>query len=156
MFVAIVRFILGFIAAALVAGVAQVLFVTGLDGLTIWVPDLVDSMGLLMLLAATQSAVFALPFALIAAVVAGWLDVRSRFYFIGAGLLIGLGGFLAQHVGESGPTTIFNRYALAAYAVSGLLAGFAYWLAGVAKRPVARAHSSKARVEPAPAAETPS
>ncbi len=140
MFVAIVRFILGFLAAALVAGVTQVLFVTGLDGLRIWVPDLIDSMGLLALLAATQSAVFSLPFALLAAVVAGWLMVRSRFYFMGVGLAIGLGGFLAQHVGEAGPNTIYNRYALTAYAVSGLAAGFAYWLVGVPKgRTAARA-----------------
>lgn len=147
MFVAIVRFILGFITAALVAGVVQVLFVTGFDGLSMGVPDLVDSMSLLMLLAATQSAVFAFPFALIAAVIAGWLAVRSRFYFMGTGLAIGLGGFLAQHVGESGPTTIFNRYALTAYAVSGLAAGFAYWLAGV---PKARAKPASAETSSPP------
>lgn len=130
MFVAIVRFILGFIAAALVAGLVQVLFVAGLDGIR---SGFVDSFGLLVLLAATQSAVFAFPFAVLAATVAGWLDVRGRWFYIGCGLLIGLGGFFAQHVGESGPLTIFNRYALAAYAVSGLAAGFVYWLAGVAK-----------------------
>lgn len=148
MFVSIVRFILGFLAAALVAGVTQVLFVTGLDGLRIWVPDLIDSMGLLALLAATQSAVFSLPFAMLAAVMASWLAVRSRFYYMGVGLAIGLGGFLAQHVGEAGPNTIYNRYALTAYAISGLAAGFVYWLVGVPKRRKAAPGMPEAKPEP--------
>lgn len=135
MFVAIVRFILGFIAAALTAGIVQVLFVAGLDGVRTGGPVPIEGMGLLVLLAATQSAVFAAPFAVLAAVVAAWLPVRSRFYFLGVGLAIGLGGFFAQHVGESGPHTILNRYALTAYAVSGLAAGLVYWLAGVPKSP---------------------
>lgn len=135
MFVAIVRFILGFIAAVLTAGVVQVLFVAGLDGVRTGGPVPIEGMGLLMLLAATQSAVFATPFAVLAAVVAAWLPTRSRLYFVAAGLAIGLGGFYAQHVGESGPDTILNRYALAAYAVSGLAAGLVYWLVGVPKSP---------------------
>lgn len=135
MFVTIVRFILGFIAAVLAAGVVQVLFVAGLDGVRAGGPVPIEGMGLLILLAATQSAVFAAPFALLAAVVAAWLPTRSRLYFIAAGLAIGLGGFFAQHVGESGPSTILNRYALTAYAVSGLAAGLVYWLVGVPKSP---------------------
>lgn len=134
MFVAIVRFILGFIAAALIAGLVQVLFVAGLDGLRAGAPGSMESLGLLVLLAATQSAVFAFPFAVLAVIVAGWLGLRGRWFYVGAGLLIGLGGFFAQHVGESGPLTILNRYALSAYAVSGLAAGYVYWMAGVAKR----------------------
>ena len=133
MLVGIVRFILGFVAAVLVAGFVQVLFVAGLDGVRADGPVAVESMGLLILLAATQSAVFSAPFAVLAALVAAWLPTRSRLYFLTAGLVIGLGGFFAQHVGESGPHTILNRYALAAYALSGLAAGFAYWLAGVPK-----------------------
>lgn len=152
MFVALVRFILGFIAAALVAGVVQVLFVAGLDGIRSQGLGLIDNMGMLSLLAATQTAVFALPFAILGAIMAGWLSVRSRFYFIGVGLLIGLGGFFAQHVGESGLTTILNRYALAAYATSGLVGGFVYWLAGVQKRP-AKPLRRKVKSAPAPADE---
>ena len=145
MFVGIVRFVLGFIAAVLTAGLVQVLFVAGLDGVRTGGPVSIESMGLLILLAATQSAVFAAPFAALAALVAAWLPTRSRLYFLAAGLLIGLGGFFAQHVGESGPSTILNRYALTAYAVSGLAAGFVYWLAGVPKgRRAAPTSSAKA------------
>ena len=133
MFVGIVRFVLGFVAAVLTAGFVQVLFVAGFDGVRAGGPVGIESMGLLILLAATQSAVFSAPFAALAAVVAAWLPTRSRFYFLAVGLLIGLGGFFAQHVGESGPNTILNRYALTAYAVSGLAGGFVYWLAGVPK-----------------------
>ena len=142
MFVGIVRFFLGFIAAVLTAGLAQVLFVAGFDGVRTGGPVSIESMGLLVLLAATQSAVFAAPFAILAAIVAAWLPTRSRLYFMAAGLLIGLGGFFAQHVGESGPNTILNRYALTAYAVSGLAAGFVHWLAGVPKSPPKTSSSS--------------
>lgn len=147
MFVAIVRFILGFIAAVFVAGLVQVLFVAGLDGIR---SGFVESFGLLALLAATQSAVFAFPFAVLAVVVAAGLGVRGLWFYAGCGLLIGLGGFFAQHVGESGPLTIFNRYALAAYAVSGLAAGLVYWLAGVAKAVPRGPTPERSQPEPGP------
>lgn len=133
MFISLARGILGFIAAALAAGVVQVLFVTGLDIVRPG-PAPIESMGLLVLLAATQSAVFAAPFALLAVIVATLLPTRGSLYFMGAGLAIALGGFFAQHAGESGPNTVLNRYALSAYAVSGLLAGLVYWLVSVPKR----------------------
>jgi len=131
--VAIVRFVFGFLAAVLAAGIVQVLFVTGLDGL---LASLSDSLGLLMLFAATQSAVFAGPFAVLAAVLASWQSIRSGLYFTAVGGLIGIAGFLAQYAGEGGGQTILNRYALAAYAVSGLAGGIAYWLVGVPKKPL--------------------
>lgn len=134
MLVAIVRFILGFTAAVLAAGAVQVLFVAGYDDLLGGgAVARAESLGLLVLLAATQTAVFAAPFALLAAAVAAWQPIRSRLFFVAAGLAIALAGFYAQHVGESGDQTIFNRYALAAYATSGLVAGFVYWLVGVQK-----------------------
>ncbi len=132
MFVAIVRGILGFIAAVLVAGVVQVLFVAGADifgGL-----DRLESLGLLALLAATQSAVFSAPFAVLAAVIAGWQSLRSLVFYISAGLVIALAGFFAQFASEAGPGTILNRYALAAYLTSGLAAGLTYWYVAVPKR----------------------
>jgi len=136
MFVAIIRGILGFATAVLVAGAVQVLFVAGPDiaaGL-----DRLESLGLLALLAATQSAVFSAPFALIAAVLAGWQSVRSVLFYAAAGLVIGLAGFFAQFAGEAGPETILNRYALTAYLVSGLAAGLAYWYVAVPKSRAAR------------------
>jgi hypothetical protein len=95
----------------------------------------VESLGLLTLLAATQSAVFALPFAILAVLVAVWLPIRSRLYFVACGLLIALAGFSAQYVSEAGAQTIYNSYALAAYVCSGLAGGLAYVLVGVPKSP---------------------
>jgi hypothetical protein len=134
MLVSLIRFLLGFLAAVLVAGVVQVLFVAGDDlagGLS---GSHLESLGLLVLLAATQSAVFSAPFAILAAVVASWQPIRSVLYFAAAGIAIALAGFFAQYVGEAGPETILNRYALAAYAVSGLAAGLAYWYVAVPKK----------------------
>jgi hypothetical protein len=136
--VAIVRFTLGFAAAALTAGAVQALFVAGADGLALTSARL-ESLGLLTLLAATQSAVFALPFAVLAALVAAWLPIRSRLYFVACGILIALAGFSAQYVSEAGAQTIYNSYALAAYVVSGLAAGLVYVLVGVPKTPSATA-----------------
>lgn len=134
MIVAIVRFILGFVAAVLIAGLVQVLFVAGVDGLAFADEARLESLGMLALLAATQAAVFAAPFAIVAAIVSSWLPVRSVLFFGGAGLAIALAGFAAQFIGEMGDGTILNRYALAAYAASGLAAGLVYWLVAVPKR----------------------
>ncbi|MCC7251629.1 hypothetical protein [Hyphomicrobium sp.] len=135
MFVAIIRIILGFIAAVLVAGVVQVLFVAGGDFLRGGATgNHLQSLGLLTLLAATQSAVFSAPFALLAALFAGWLGIRSILFFAAAGIGIALAGFFAQYVGEAGPETILNRYALSAYVASGLAAGLAYWYVAVPKK----------------------
>jgi hypothetical protein len=138
MFVAIIRVVFGLIAAALAAGAVQVAFVAGPDELLS--PNLLatsssrlQELGLLTLLAATQSAVFAAPFAFLAAAVTAWLPIRSGLFFVLAGIVIALAGFFAQYVGERGPHTILNRYALAAYVVSGLVAGFVYWVVAVPK-----------------------
>lgn len=123
----IFRFVLGFAAAALTAGLVQALFVVGADGLMLDSAQL-ERLGLLTLLAATQSAVFAAPFAVLVVLVAAWLPIRSGLYFVTCGLLIALAGFSAQYVSEAGTQTIYNSYALAAYVVSGLAAGAAYAL----------------------------
>lgn len=133
MLVSMIRFVIGLVAAALVAGLVLVAFVAGPSDLAGADLDRLQSLGLLVLLAATQAAVFAAPFAVLAALVASWQPIRSRLYFAAVGLLIGLAGFLAQYVGEAGPETILNRYALAAYGVAGLAAGLAYGLIAVPK-----------------------
>ena len=113
MFVTVVRIILGFIAAVLVAGAVQVLFVAGYDDLLKGnfsaISDQLEGLGLLTLLAATQSAVFSAPFAFLAAAIAAWQPIRSGLFFIAAGILI----------------------ALAAYVASGFAAGLVYWLVAV-------------------------
>lgn len=134
MLVSLIRFILGFIAAVLVAGAVQVGFVSGGDLVSGASVSRLESLGLLVLLAATQSAVFSAPFAILAAVVAAAQAVRSVLYFAAVGLAIALAGFFAQYVGEAGPDTILNRYALTAYAVSGIIAGLAYWYVAVPKQ----------------------
>ena len=125
--VKIFKFLLGFTAAALVAGAVQALFVTGADALVLDSARL-ESLGLLTLLAATQSAVFAAPFAILAVLVAAWLPIRSRVYYAACGVIIALAGFSAQYVSEAGAQTIYNSYALTAYVVSGLAAGLVYVL----------------------------
>jgi hypothetical protein len=135
MFVSLIRFIFGFVTAVLVAGVVQVAFVAGSDLIRAPIST-AESLGLLALLAATQSAVFSAPFAVLAVLAAAWLPTRSILYFGAVGVLIAAAGFLAQYVGEAGPTTILNRYALAAYLTSGMIAGLTYWFVAVPKKRV--------------------
>jgi len=134
MLVSLIRFVLGFVAAVLVAGAVQVAFVAGADLMAGASASRLESLGLLVLLAATQSAVFSAPFAILAAVVARAQAIRSVVYFAAIGVAIALAGFFAQYVGEAGPQTILNRYALAAYVASGITAGLAYWYVAVPKR----------------------
>lgn len=125
--ISLIRFVFGFVAAMLAAGAVQVGFVAGGDLLSGLPAGRFQSLGLLTLLAATQSAVFSAPFAALAAVVAAWLPIRSVVYFVAVGAAIALAGFFVQYVGEVGPDTILNRYALAAYTASGLVGGLVYW-----------------------------
>ena len=79
------RVLFGFIVACLVAGAATVAFViTPADIATLPAelrPDRLSSAGTLSLLAATHSAIFAAPFALIALVIAEWRCIRSWVYY---------------------------------------------------------------------------
>ena len=134
MLVSLIRFVLGFVAAVLVAGAVQVAFVAGADLMAGASTSRLESLGLLVLLAATQSAVFSAPFAVLAAVVAGSQRLRSALYYAAVGIAIAIAGFFAQYVGEAGPGTILNRYALAAYVASGLAAGLSYWYVAVPKQ----------------------
>jgi hypothetical protein len=99
MFSAMLRILFGFIVACLIAGVATVAFVVtpadiaGLSGDARW--ERLGSAGVLSLLAATHSAIFAFPFALIAIAVAEWQAVRSWLYYVIVGLTIGFVGGLA-------------------------------------------------------------
>lgn len=137
MFVAILRIMFGFIAAVLVAGAVQVMFVAGADDILAGdfgaLSARLEDLGLLTLLAATQTAVFAAPFVFLAAAVAAWLPIRSGLFFVLVGVVIALAGFFAQYVGEAGAQTILNRYALAAYVASGFVAGLVYWFVAVPK-----------------------
>jgi hypothetical protein len=130
---AILRILIGFIVACLVAGVATVAFViTPADIATLPAdlrPERLASAGVLSLLAATHSAIFALPFALIAVAIAEWQAIRSWIYYVIAGIAIALGGFGAEYLSEvGGQPSIVNDYAARAFLTVGFLGGLAYWL----------------------------
>ena len=128
------RVLFGFIVACLVAGLVQVCFVmTPLKLLTSPADvfaERVGQTGLLALLAATHSAIFSAAFALIAIGIAEWGGFRGISYYLVAGTVIALLGFIAQFYSEVGDQpTILNNYALQAFISSGFFAGLAYWLA---------------------------
>lgn len=128
------RMIAGFVVAALVAGFVTVAFVitpaelAALSGPTL--SDRLGAFGTLTLLAATHSAIFAAPFALLAAIVGEWQSIRNPIYYAAAGILIALGGFAAQYSSETGAAaSIANNYALKAFLTAGFFGGLSYWMA---------------------------
>ncbi len=129
----LLRIIFGFILASLVAGVATVAFViTPADIATLSAelrPDRLGNAGVLSLLAATHSAIFALPFALIAIAIAEWQSIRTWIYYVVVGIAIALGGFGAEYLSEvGGQPSIVNDYAARAFLTVGFFGGLAYWL----------------------------
>ncbi len=153
------RILLGFIVACLVAGVATVAFViTPGDIAALPVdarPERLGSAGLLSLLAATHSAIFAFPFALIAIGIAEWFAIRSWIYYTLVGILIAIGGFCAVSYFEvEGQPTIINDYALRAFLTVGVFGGLAYWLVA-GRRSGGRRGDRPAVAEGAPEPEAP-
>ena len=141
MLFSLVRLVFGFALACLAAGLVQVLFVITPAEIAGSEPsalaERVRGVGVLMLLAATQSAVFAMPFALVAAGLAEWQGIRSWIYYAAGGLGIAVAGYLTQLAGETGALTVVNGYALGAFLAAGLIAGLVYW--AVAGRKACRA-----------------
>jgi len=133
MLTALARIIFGLIIACLIAGLVQTLFVvTPLDLYDVGADALPASLanaGFLSLLTATHSAMFVAPFGLIAAALGEWQHVRQLMYYALIGIAIAMAGWFALYVSEAGRLTIANPYALVAYFMTGLIAGFAYWLA---------------------------
>jgi hypothetical protein len=125
----ILRVLFGFILACLAAGVTIVLFVYTPVELAMDAGDRVSEAGMLSLAAATHTAVFAAPLALIGAAIGEWRGLRTWTYYALVGVLIAIIGFLVQYSSEgSGTASILNTYALSAFVVTGLIAGFVYWL----------------------------
>jgi hypothetical protein len=92
-------------------------------------PERLGNAGVLSLLAATHSAIFAFPFALLAIAIGEWRRVRSWIYYVIVGIAIALGGFGAEYLNEvGGQPSIVNDYALRAFLTVGLLSGLAYWI----------------------------
>jgi hypothetical protein len=87
--------------------------------------------GELTLLTATHQSLFTVPLALIAITVAEINRFRTWFTYALIGLAIALAGFYLQYVSEDAVRTIVNPYAVQAFAIEGICAGFVYWaLAG--------------------------
>jgi hypothetical protein len=124
------RVIIGFVLACLAAGLAVVLFVyTPLELAGDLASERLVEVGLLALAAATHSAVFAAPFALIGAVIGEWLKIGSWMYYVLVAVAIAAVGFTAQFWTEAaGEATIVNNYAVTAFIVTGFVAGLVYWL----------------------------
>jgi hypothetical protein len=129
MFRSIVRVLFGFIMACLAAGATKVLFALTPGEVFGGDADALGNASYLTLLTATHSAVFAAPFALIAAAIGEWQGIRTWPFYALAGLAITLFGFIAQYSSE-GPAqpTIVNNYAFTAFLTAGFIAGFVYWL----------------------------
>lgn len=133
MFRALARVISGFLLACLAAGLVKVLFVmTPVELVSVpssAFPDKATDLGLLALLTATHTAIFAATFALVATGIAEWLSIRAPLYYLTSGAAIALLGFFAQYSSEvGGQPTILNTYAMTAYLAAGLIAGFVYWV----------------------------
>lgn len=129
MFRSIVRVLAGFVAACLVAGAIQVLFALTPAALIAGSSEQLSRATEWMLLAATHSAVFSAPFALVAAAIGEWRSIRSWTYYALVGLAIAVAGFTAQYQAEvAGQPSVANNYALTAFLTTGFVGGFAYWL----------------------------
>lgn len=124
----VLRVLVGFILACCVGAAVQLGFATPNDLFT----DDVDKLswsGEQVLLAATHSAVFSAPFALVAAAIGEWQSIRSWVYYALSGIAIAIAGFIALYSGEAaGVNTIVNNYAVIAYLCAGLAGGIIYWL----------------------------
>ena len=130
---ALVRILVGFIVACLVAGAVTAAFVITPSDVAALPDDLrperLNNAGVLSLLAATHSAIFSFPFALLVIGFAEWRAIRSWLYYVIAGIVIALGGFGAEYLVEAGTQpSIVNDYAARAFLCVGFAGGLAYWL----------------------------
>jgi len=129
MILRMLRVLFGFALACLAAGLTMVLFVyTPLELAADLASERVREAGLLSLAAATHTAVFAAPFALIGAVIGEWQRISGWLYYVLVGIAIAAIGFLAQLWAETaGEASIVNNYAVLAFLATGLAGGLVYW-----------------------------
>ncbi len=127
------RVTLGLVAAMLTAAVTVVLFAlpspdpagTEHAALTRGLGDTI----VLVLHAATHVTLFSVWFAIPVIVVGEWFRQRDWTYYTLAGIVIALGGFVAQYAAENASQpTIANNYALIAFAMAGAIGAFFYWM----------------------------
>jgi hypothetical protein len=134
----IVRVLFGFIAACLAAGLTTGLFVHTpgeLAGALTGDPasaagDPWSQLGFTILVVVTQSAIFAAPFALVAASIGEWNRARDWTYYAMVGIVIALLGFTAQWLSEEtgqGWSVVNSNYPLITFLTTGFAAGWVYW-----------------------------
>jgi drug/metabolite transporter (DMT)-like permease len=129
MFKAIFRVLFGYVMACLAAALTKVLFAVGPNEVTGGDPEKIATVIEWIALTATHSAVFAAPFTLLSAAISEWQSIRGFVYHVLVGIGIAIAGFAAQYFGEApGTASIFNTYAIEAYAATGLVGGLFYWL----------------------------
>jgi hypothetical protein len=126
----IIRVVFGFVLACLAAGLAVVLFVYVPFELSDLQSERLVEIGIMSLAAATQTAIFAAPFALIGVVFGEWQRIGSWMYYVLLAMAVAAIGFLVQFWKEAGAAegTIVNSYAVTAFLVAGFVAGIVYWL----------------------------
>ena len=126
---AVVRIVLGFLAACLAAGFIQVLFAVTPAELVVAGEARWSAALNWALLSSAHIAVFAAPFALISIIISEWLGIRSFSYHTIIAMGIAVAGFgLIMMMEAPSEASIVNSYAMAAYLTSGFIAGFVYWL----------------------------
>lgn len=133
MFALFVRIILGFVLACLAAATTKVAFVITPADILALPPDQqaerLARAGVLILAVATQTAVFAAPFALITIAIAQLRRIGGWPFYVYAGLIISLIGLAVLFMTESpARPTIANAYAVAAYTFAGMIGGYVYWV----------------------------
>lgn len=126
---ALLRVVIGFAIACLVAGFVQVLFAVTPAELVVAGDERLGEAVTWGLLSATHIAVFAAPFALLAALISEWQGIRSFAYHAIVAMMIAVAGFGLIHMTETATEpSIVNSYAMAAYLTSGFVGGLIYWL----------------------------
>jgi hypothetical protein len=135
----LIRVVFGFVLACLAAGLTTVLFVYAPFEQSDLAVERLTEVGILSLVAATQSALFAAPFALIGVVFGEWQRIGSWMYYVLVTVAVAAIGFLTQFWSGTGgvEATFSNRYAGTAFLVTGVVAGIVYWLVSgrFARRP---------------------
>ncbi len=133
MFGRIINIVISFLLACLAAGLTKVLFATTPSELAGLPPDVAaDKMAKVVdwtLSSGAINAIFAAPFALVAAAIGEWRRLHNWIYYALTGVAISLIGFLSHYSNENpGAPTIVNNYALTAFLTAGFVGGLVYWL----------------------------
>jgi hypothetical protein len=127
----IFRVLLGYMLACLAAGLCTVLFAWTPSDLAGMQGDLANDKLALAMPVATQVALFAAPFALLAIGFGEAKRWRDWAYYATAGMAIALLGYIAQYQSEA-PSQAWSvagsNYPLIAFLTSGFVGGLVYWL----------------------------